>query len=58
MNAQDDQAKAARSAEIMARVTGSVGATYTVERVEWINGERHVISTVSATYRRQDNDHE
>lgn len=54
MNAQDDQVEAARSAEIMARVTGSVSATYTIEHVEWINGERHVISSVSAVYRRQD----
>ena len=56
MNAQDDQAKAARSAEIFARVTGSVGATYTVERVDWSSGERVVISSTSAVYRRQDTD--
>ena len=49
-----EQEKAARSAEIFARVTGSTGAYYTIERVEWINGERHVISTTSAVYRRKD----
>jgi hypothetical protein len=49
-----DQEKAARSAEIMARVTGSVEVTYIVERVEWVNGERHVITTASAVYRRND----
>src|SRR4051812_27428143 len=48
-----DQAKA-RSAEIMARVTGAVEVTYTVERVDWSSGERRVISTTSAVYRRQD----
>jgi len=49
-----DQEKAARSAEIFARVTGSIGATYTIERVEWVDGERRVITSESATYRRQD----
>ena len=54
MNETQDQDKAARSAEIMARVTGSVKVTYTVERVDWSSGERRVISSTSAVYRRQD----
>jgi hypothetical protein len=54
MKDTQDQNKAARSAEIMARVTGAVEVTYTVERVDWSSGERRVISSTSAVYRRQD----